>query len=139
MASVNRRWLPPALIAAAGVASVVAYGRLPATIILRLEGLLPFTAANTSSPTPRWVTLSLMPALALVMWAAFRLAATTVGQRLGRRMFRQYRRVRLFHRQGRQAATQDWLEGGGYVGGLGDHGCALFDQCVGALAARVER
>jgi hypothetical protein len=37
---------------------------------------------------PRWLALSLIPALALVVWAAFRLAPTATGQRIGRRMFK---------------------------------------------------
>src|SRR5215216_3558236 len=88
MASVDRRWLPPTLIAAAGAASVVAAGRLPATVNLRFEGVLPFAAMNASGPAPRWLILSAMPVLALIMWLAFRLAATTFGEGVGRRMFR---------------------------------------------------
>jgi pimeloyl-ACP methyl ester carboxylesterase len=88
MASVNRRWLPPTFIAIAGMASVAVYGRVPAMVTPRLEGMLPFSTTDVSTPAPRWLTLSLMPVLALFVWAAFRLAATTVGQRLGRRMFR---------------------------------------------------
>src|SRR5687768_12057634 len=88
MANANRRWLPPALIAVAGIASIAAYGRIPEMIPLRFDGVLPFEAIDSGSLAPRWITLSLMPALALIMWIAFRLAPTATGQRLGRRLFR---------------------------------------------------
>src|SRR5215211_5118512 len=89
MASVNRKWLPPTLIAVASLASVAAYGQLPAMVTLRFEGVLPFAAAmRDAEPAPRWLILSLMPALAIVMWLAFRWAPTASGQRIGRRMFR---------------------------------------------------
>jgi hypothetical protein len=88
MRSVDRRWLPPVLIAVAAVASLVAYGRLPAMVDLRLGGLLPFDVSEPASPVPRWLALSLMPALALLLWAAFRAAPTAAGQRVARRLFR---------------------------------------------------
>lgn len=88
MASVNRRWLPPALIAIAAVVSASTYGSLSPMIDLPVDALLPFPSAQSSEPAPRWLALSLMPALALVIWAAFRLAPTAAGQRIGRRMFR---------------------------------------------------
>ncbi len=88
MANVDRKWLPPTLIVVAGVASALVYGRLPAMVDLRLDGVLPFAVTQTPDPAPRWIALSLMPALALVMWVAFRLVPTTAGQRFGRRLFR---------------------------------------------------
>jgi hypothetical protein len=88
MPSVDRKWLPLVLIAAAAVASVVTYGRLPAMVDLRLEGMLPFEASETAEPVPRWLALSLMPVLALLLWAAFRAAPTAGGQRVGRVFFR---------------------------------------------------
>jgi hypothetical protein len=88
MPSVDRRWLPLVLIAAAAVASLLTYGRLPAVLDLRLEGLLPIDVSETASPVPRWLALSLMPAMALLLWAAFRAAPTAAGQRVARRLFR---------------------------------------------------
>lgn len=88
MASVNRSWLPPALIAIAAVASATTYGRLPSMVDLPFQGLLPFAMTDPAEQAPRWLALSLMPVLALVIWAAFRLAPTAAGQRIGRRMFR---------------------------------------------------
>ena len=88
MPSVDRKWAPLVLIALAAVASLLAHGRLPSTLELRLEGLLPFDTSDASDPVPRWLALSFMPALALVMWAAFRAAPTTRGQRIGRRFLR---------------------------------------------------
>ena len=88
MASVNRRWLPPALIAVATVMSATTYGRLPAMVDLPFQGLLPFPMTDPADQAPRWLALSLMPVLALVLWAGFRLAPTAAGQRIGRRMFR---------------------------------------------------
>jgi len=87
MANVDRRWLPPTLIAGAGVASLVAQKRLPPTFRLDLDGLFPWSTPP-SDPGPRWIALWLMPALALLLWIGFRLAPTATGQRLGRRLFR---------------------------------------------------
>lgn len=88
MPSVDRKWLPPALIAAACVASVATYGWLPEMIELRFEGLLPFEVRPVPGAAPRWLVLCLMPALALLMWVAFRWARTDAGQQVARRMFR---------------------------------------------------
>jgi hypothetical protein len=88
MPSVDRKWLPLVLIALAAVASLVTYGRLPAMMDLRLDGMLPVDVSETADPVPRWLALSLMPALALILWAAFRAAPTAAGQRVGRRLFR---------------------------------------------------
>jgi hypothetical protein len=88
MANVDRKWLPVSLIAVAGLASAVAYGRLPVRVDLRFEGVLPFVPLQPADPAPRWLALTLMPTLALVLWAAFRLAPTTAGQSVGRRLFR---------------------------------------------------
>lgn len=87
MASVDRKWLPPALIAVAAVASVVTYGHLPPMVDLRFDGVLPFGETHPSGPAPRWLVLLAMPVLALVMWLGFRLAPTATGQRVARRMF----------------------------------------------------
>ena len=88
MASVDRKWLPPALIAAAGAASAGVYGRVPALVDLRIDTLLPFPVTPPPEPAPRWLVLSLMPALGLVLWLAFRWAATPAGLRFARRVFR---------------------------------------------------
>jgi SdpI/YhfL family protein len=88
MPSVDRKWLPPVLIAMAAVASLLTYGRLPAMVELRLEGMLPFDVSETADLVPRWLALSLIPALALVLWAAFRAAPTAAGQRVARLLFR---------------------------------------------------
>lgn len=88
MPNVDRRWLPLVLIGLAAVASLLTYRWLPAMLDLRLEGMLPFETSETASPVPRWLALSLMPALALLLWAAFRAAPTAAGQRVARRLFR---------------------------------------------------
>ena len=88
MPSVDRKWLPPALIAVAVLASVVVHDRLPAMIDMRFDGLLPFAVTQPPEAAPRSLALFLMPALALVLWVAFRLAPTAAGQRLARRLFR---------------------------------------------------
>ena len=88
MPNAVRRWLPLALIAAAAVASAGAYTRLPETVSLPVERLLPFPATPPPGPAPTWLALALLPALALLFWVGFRLAPTPAGQRLGRRMFR---------------------------------------------------
>ena len=88
MPNVDRRWLPLVLIGLAAVASLLTYRWLPAMLDLRLEGMLPFETSETASPVPRWLALSLMPALALVLWGAFRAAPTAAGQRVARRLFR---------------------------------------------------
>jgi hypothetical protein len=89
MASVGRKWAPPVLIAAAVVASLVVYGRLPELVDLRLEGLLPFAVAHQSQPLRREFALFLLPALTALVWAAFRAAPGATGQRIARRMFPQ--------------------------------------------------
>lgn len=88
MPNVVRKWLPLFLIVAAGVGSAVGYLRLPEGVWLPAEGLLPFPVTPPSGPAPKWLALSLLPALALLFWVGFRLAPTASGQRLGRRMFR---------------------------------------------------
>jgi hypothetical protein len=86
MPGVDRKWLPMMLIGLAIVASLLAYGRLPEMVDLRLEGLLPFDTAESASLVPRGLALSGVPLLALVLWAAFRAAPTAAGQRVGRRL-----------------------------------------------------
>lgn len=88
MPSVDRKWMPLALIAAAALASVVTYGKLPAMVDLRLEGVLPFELSEPSDLVPRWLALSGIPLLALALWAAFRAAPTAMGQRVGRLLLR---------------------------------------------------
>jgi hypothetical protein len=88
MPSADRKWLPVVLIGLAAVASLLAYGRLPAMVDLRLEGMLPFDPSGAASPVPRWLALFGIPTLALVLWVAFRAAPTAAGQRVARRLFR---------------------------------------------------
>ena len=84
MASVDRKWMPLVLIGLAVVASLLAYRWLPPIVELRLDALLPFDTGGAHDPVPRWLALSLVPALALVVWAGFRAAPTARGQRVGR-------------------------------------------------------
>jgi hypothetical protein len=88
MASVDRKWLPPILIAVAFLASVAVYSRLPAMIGLQFGTLLPFGTAPATGQASRLFVLLVMPATALLVWIAFRLAPTAGGQRLARRMLR---------------------------------------------------
>ncbi len=88
MASVDRKWIPLVLIGLAVVASLLAYGWVPSIVELRLDGLLPFDTNEPADPVPRWLALSLMPAIALAVWASFRAAPTPTGQRLGRLFMR---------------------------------------------------
>lgn len=88
MPSVDRKWAPVVLIGLAVVASLLAYGRLPAMVDLGLEGTLPIDSSEAGEAVPRWLALSSMPALALLLWAAFRAAPTAAGQRVARRFFR---------------------------------------------------
>lgn len=88
MANVDRRWLPLALIAAGALASLLVYGRLPAMVDFRFEGMLPIDTTETAELVPRWFALSLAPLLALVIWAAFRAAPTAAGARVGRFLLR---------------------------------------------------
>lgn len=86
MASVDRKWFPPILIAVAFLASVAVYGRLPARVDLQFGTLLPFATAPATGQASRLFVLLVMPATALLVWIAFRLAPTAGGQRLARRM-----------------------------------------------------
>ena len=88
MASVDRKWLPPTLIAVAFLASAAVYNRLPAMVDFQFGPVLPFATSPATGPAPRWLALFLVPVMALVIWTAFRLAPTAGGQRLARRMFR---------------------------------------------------
>ena len=88
MPSVDRRWIPLVLIGLAAVASLLAYGSLPPTVELRLDGMLPFDTSEGADLVPRWLALSIVPAIALVVWVAFRAAPTTAGQRVGRLFLR---------------------------------------------------
>lgn len=88
MPNVDRRWVPLVLIAVAAVASLLVYGKLPAMVDLRFEGMLPVDTTETADLVPRWLALSFIPALALVLWAAFRAATTAAGARVGRFLLR---------------------------------------------------
>ena len=88
MPSVDRKWTPLVLIGLAVVASLLAYGWLPSTLELRLDGLLPFDTSEAADPVPRWLALSLMPAIAIIVWLSFRAAPTVRGQRVGRLFLR---------------------------------------------------
>jgi uncharacterized membrane protein len=88
MASAVRKWLPLLLIAAATAASVAVYDRLPPSVDLRLDGVLPFRVSDARDPMPREFGLFLVPVLTLLLWAAFRWAPTAAGQRVARRLFR---------------------------------------------------
>ena len=88
MPSVDRKWIPLVLIGLAAVASLLAYGSLPPTVELKLDGMLPFDTGEAADLVPRWLALSLVPAIALVVWASFRAAPTTAGQRVGRLFLR---------------------------------------------------
>jgi len=55
---------------------------------IQFHGSLPFSVPNETELAPRWLALFFLPALALVLWAAFRAAPTAAGQRFGRRLFR---------------------------------------------------
>lgn len=86
MASVDRRWLPPVLIALASAASVAVYNRVPAMVALELGGVLPFSVSDPGRPAPREFALFLVPVLTLLVWAAFRAAPTAFGARIARRL-----------------------------------------------------
>jgi uncharacterized membrane protein HdeD (DUF308 family) len=55
---------------------------------VRFEGLLPFAGTAAPETAARWAILWLIPVLALLVFALFRVAPTATGQRLGRRLFR---------------------------------------------------
>jgi uncharacterized membrane protein len=82
------KWIPPLLIVAAIVASMVLQPALPPTVVIDFDRLLPLVSEPSTETAPRWVVLYAMPALAVGLWALFRLFPTAAGQRLGRKMFR---------------------------------------------------
>jgi hypothetical protein len=88
MASVDRRWLPPVLIALATAASLAVYRSVPPLVALPLDGVLPFNVSAPERLAPREWALFLIPALTLIVWGAFRAAPTAAGQRMARRLFR---------------------------------------------------
>jgi hypothetical protein len=88
MASVDRRWLPPVLIVLATAASLAVYRSVPPLVALQLDGVLPFTVSEPERPAPREWALFVIPAVTLILWAAFRAAPTAAGQRMARRLFR---------------------------------------------------
>ena len=85
MANVDRRWLAPILIVLAVAASIAVYAQLPPVVALRLEGVLPFTVTESARPGSRALVF-LVPAITMLVWAAFRAAPTALGQRVGRSM-----------------------------------------------------
>lgn len=87
MANGVRRWLPPVLIVAAIAASIGVYLRVPVSVPLRLDGVLPFDVSGGGRTMTR-AGLFLVPAAMLLIWIAFRSAPTAAGQRLGRKLFR---------------------------------------------------
>jgi hypothetical protein len=88
MANVDRRWIAPAIIAAAFAASAMAYTRLPSAVAPQMTELLPFRVPDTNESGPRWMAAFLIPSIAAVLWLGFRFAATARAQRLGRWFFR---------------------------------------------------
>jgi hypothetical protein len=66
-------------------ASIVAYEKLPAQVALRFGGLLPFNGIQSGGPASRALVF-LVPTITLLLWAAFRAAPTSSGQRVGRFM-----------------------------------------------------
>lgn len=88
MANVDRKLVAPTLIAVAILASAGLYDRVPPRLELRLDGILPFDVAAPPDIVARAIALFFLPALALVLWAAFRAVRTTAGERIGRRLFR---------------------------------------------------
>jgi uncharacterized membrane protein len=82
------RWIPPLLIVAAVIGSMVAAPALPATVVIAFERLLPVAAGTSTEAAPRWLVLYSMPALALAVWALFRAFPTRIGERVGRTMYR---------------------------------------------------
>jgi hypothetical protein len=86
MASVDRKWLPPALILCAAVTSIIASHSLPPMLGVEFDGLFPWPTPP-SRMAPRWLALWLLPSVALLLWIGFRLAPTIAGQRFGRRLF----------------------------------------------------
>jgi hypothetical protein len=55
---------------------------------VRFDGLVPFAGTAPPETAARWAILWLIPVLALLVFALFRVAPTATGQRLGRRLFR---------------------------------------------------
>jgi fermentation-respiration switch protein FrsA (DUF1100 family) len=84
MANVDRRWIAPAMLAAAFAASAIAYTRLPSAVTPRMTELLPFSVPDNTEAGPRWMAAFLLPSLAVVLWAGFRFAASDRAQRFGR-------------------------------------------------------
>lgn len=139
MASANRSWLSPVLIAAAVLASALVYPRLPSLVDVRFDGMLPFDVASAPEPISREVALFLIPMLALVLWLAFRAVPTATGQRFGRLLFRKapavVTSVDQFHRFG---ATYDTIVLGVMVLLLGFHAALLATMLAQpALGARI--
>lgn len=82
------RWIPPLLIMAAIIVSMVSATALPAMVVIDFERLTPFVMGASAEAAPRWLVLYTLPALALGLWLLFRFFPTRVGKRLGRTMFR---------------------------------------------------
>jgi len=84
MANVDRRWIAPAVIAAAFAASALAFSELPARVVPRIAVLLPFHVPDGGETGPRWMTAFLLPSVALILWLGFRFAATRRAEHIGR-------------------------------------------------------
>jgi uncharacterized protein len=87
MANAVRKWLPLALIAGAIAATAVAVRDLPATVVIDLRGVLPFTIEPSGDTAPRWVAVVGIPLLATFVWLLFLLGRTRAGLRFTMRLF----------------------------------------------------
>jgi hypothetical protein len=77
------------LIAVAIAASAAIYDGLPPAVDIQLgRVLVPFEVSEPDPPLGREGALFLLPAVALIVWAAFRAAPTAAGQRIGRALLR---------------------------------------------------
>jgi uncharacterized membrane protein len=87
MASDARKWIPPALIAAAMVLTTAAVRELPPTVTIDLRGLLPFEVEPRPDTAPRWMAVVLIPLIAAAMWSLLELARSRPGLRITKRLF----------------------------------------------------
>jgi uncharacterized membrane protein len=88
MANVDRKWLPPALIVLAVVASTVVFPSLPPMVDAGFDSAFPSGALPPAPPMRRDVVAFGIPALTLIVWSMFTVFRRPAGQRLGRRLFR---------------------------------------------------
>jgi len=140
MASVDRRWIAPAIIIAAFAVSAIAFSRLPSSVALPVDALRPFAVPGETDLAPRWVLAFLIPSLALVLWVGFRFAVTDRGQHIGRWFVRNApAEVTSAGQFGRFAKTYETINPGpGHVGPRHPCRCAHPWLCslftVGLLA-----